>query len=96
MPSLSVFSGQRNRSVSAANLHTPPEAVRAHVAHHGRLLGEDEMLDIVADAPVVILACVTAVAEAAAAPAMMRKAILPAQYGGCYVGQQNGRRQPGC
>ena len=46
----------------------PPEAVRAHVAHHGRLLGEDEMLDIVADAPVVILACITAVAEAAAAP----------------------------
>ena len=46
----------------------PQEAVRAHVAHHGRLLGEDEMLDIVADAPVVILACITAVAEAAAAP----------------------------
>ena len=27
---------------------------------------------------------------------MIRKAILPVRYGGCYVGQQNGRRFLGC
>jgi len=58
----------------------PQSALRLHVAHHGRLLADDELLEVVRAAPIVILAAVlpAAAVQPAPSPSQPTHAVPPA------------------